>query len=81
MKELMEIDFKGNVGCTIEKIVSFSKDMEAISDSEILYRYKIELVIHGNEDLQVLEFAERLIKIKEHSCFGPENDIVYWRKA
>ncbi len=60
MKELFEIDLKGNQGSSIKYIHSFSKQVKVIDGvmdlQEVVY-YKIDIEYH-NGDREILEFEK-----------------------
>ena len=76
MKEIMEVDLKGNEGSTIESIVSFSKHRISISNVEELEKYEIELKLKNGATTK-LEFDYKYL-LHEEESFG--SSIKMWRR-
>lgn len=77
MKEIFEIDMKGNHGSTIQEIVSFSKEVKQIPTGSMNlpdeeHIYKIELK-YKNGLSETLSFKRKFVSITEHSSFGKKS--------
>lgn len=75
MKNILEIDFRGNEGCTIDEIPIFSKHVDTVSNDVIIEHYEIHIKKkNGNTD--ILKFDRTFDINIEHSCFG-EPAVIY----
>lgn len=77
MKEIFEVDLKGNEGCTVKNIVSLSIHSEALpkdrddgADERVTVILELEL---HNGSKTTVKTVEEYGGFYEHSCFGGGN--------
>ena len=87
MKEIFEVDLKGNVGYSIKEIVSIYKNIEptpqvGAMDYSDVYNYRIELVYH-NGDREVLDITKEVGCFRSHTCLRTTESLLaedYYKK-
>lgn len=81
MRDIFDIDLKGNAGNTIKNIISFSKDVQTNYEGNPgsrIENYIIE-VEYYNGKKEKLEFSNIFDMYQEWNCFS-EKPAIYYRK-